>query len=78
MRPNNRETDMSELINWYIGTANDGKWMVFSDPFSAFAFIFDRKENNFIGMTDDRAFSRFSVEEGRLLDMDTCLSHEVR
>ncbi len=69
---------MSELINWYIGETNNGEWLVFSDPFSAFAFIFDRKENNFIGMTEDRAFSRFSVEEGRLLDMNTTSSYEVQ
>ena len=68
---------MAELINWYIGDTNEGNWMVFSDPFSAFAFIFDRKENNFVGMTEDRDFSRFSVEEGRLLDMDTCTAYEV-
>ena len=68
---------MVELINWYIGEPNNGEWLVFSDPFSAFAFIFDRKENNFIGMTEDRDFSRFSVEEGRLLDMDTTSSYEV-
>ena len=68
---------MSELINWYIGETNNGEWLVFSDPLSAFAFIFDKSANDFIGMTEDRDFSRFSLEEGRLLDMDTYLSHEV-
>jgi len=68
---------MVEIINWYIGETNNGEWLVFSDPFSAFAFIFDKSANNFIGMTEDRSFSRFSVEEGRLLDMNSVTSYEV-
>ena len=77
MRPNNRETDMSELINWYIGTANDGKWLVFRDPHSRYAFIYDTDSHDFIGLTEDRDFSRFSEDEGRLMDMSTYTSYEV-
>ena len=63
--------------DWYIGEANDGTWLVFSDPMSPFAFIFDCTNKDFLGMTEDRSFSRFSVEEGRLLDMNSVTSYEV-
>ena len=64
--------------DWFIGEANDGTWLVFRDPMSPFAFIFDKSANNFLGMTEDRSFSRFSVEEGRLMDMNTVTSYEVQ
>ena len=69
---------MSELVKWYIGTANDGEWLVFSDPFSKYAFIYDTDSHDFLGLTEDRAFSRFSEDEGRLMDMNTVTSYEVQ
>ena len=68
---------MLELIKWYIGTAKNAQWLVFRDPFSKYAFVYDTDIHDFVGLTDDRDFSRFSEDEGRLMDMDTYTSYEV-
>ena len=69
----------AEMADWLVGEANGGDWLVFSDPFSKFAFVFARSDRQFHGLASagDRDFSRFSIDEFGLMDTKTYTTYEV-